>query len=52
MFIFWLGQRRRGLCLATSRWLSAQTISSPTVRPLVQDRWSLDTLQVDLNVRF
>lgn len=34
------------------RYLSAQTISSPTVQPAARDRWSLDSLQVDLNVRF
>jgi hypothetical protein len=34
------------------RYLSASTISSPTVQPKLRDRYSLDTLQVDLNVRF
>jgi hypothetical protein len=34
------------------RYLSASTISSPTVQPQLRDRYSLDTLQVDLNVRF
>ncbi|MDH4391503.1 MAG: putative porin [Aquabacterium sp.] len=36
------------------RWLSARTISSPTVRPglATPDRFSLDNLQVDMHVRF
>ncbi len=34
------------------RYLSARTISSPTVQPALKDRYSIDTLQVDLNVRF
>lgn len=34
------------------RYLSGQTISSPTVQPLRKDRWSVDSLQVDMNVRF
>ena len=34
------------------RYLSGSTISSPTVQPQLRDRHSLDSLQVDLNVRF
>jgi len=34
------------------RYLSAQTISSPTVQPARKDRYGIDSLQVDLNVRF
>jgi hypothetical protein len=34
------------------RYLWARTIDSPTVQPTVKDRFSADTLQVDLNVRF
>lgn len=44
-----------GLARDTSlaaRYLSARTISSPTVQHWLKDRYALDTLQVDLNVRF
>ena len=34
------------------RYLSARTISSPTVQPGLKDRYGVDSLQVDLNVRF
>ncbi len=34
------------------RWLSGRTISSPTVQQGLQDRFGVDNLQVDLNVRF
>ncbi len=34
------------------RLLSARTIDSPTVQPTLKDRFSVDSLQVDLNVRF
>lgn len=34
------------------RYLSARTIDSPTVQPSVKDRFGVDSLQVDLNVRF
>ena len=34
------------------RYLSAQTISSPSVQPAKKDRYGIDSLQVDLNVRF
>jgi hypothetical protein len=34
------------------RYLSGRTISSPTVRYDLTDRYSTDSLQVDLNVRF
>jgi hypothetical protein len=35
-----------------ARWISGRTISSPTVRPGEGDRFGVDTLQVDLNVRY
>jgi hypothetical protein len=35
-----------------ARWLSGRTISSPTVRVGSGDRFSVDSLQVDLNVRY
>jgi hypothetical protein len=34
------------------RWVSGRTISSPTVRPGSGDRFGVDSLQVDLNVRY
>jgi hypothetical protein len=34
------------------RYLSGRTISSPTVQPLLKDRYAVDSLQVDMNVRF
>lgn len=34
------------------RYLSGRTISSPTVQPGLKDRYAVDSLQVDLNVRF
>ena len=34
------------------RWLSGRTISSPSVQQGLLDRFNVDTLQVDLNVRF
>ncbi len=34
------------------RYLSGRTISSPTVQPALKDRYKLDALQVDMNVRF
>jgi hypothetical protein len=34
------------------RYLTARTISSPTVQPSLKDRYSVDSLQVDVNVRF
>jgi hypothetical protein len=34
------------------RYLTARTISSPTVQPGLKDRYAVDSLQVDLNVRF
>ncbi len=34
------------------RYLSGRTISSPTVQPGLKDRYVVDSLQVDLNVRF
>lgn len=34
------------------RWLSGRTISSPTVRAGSGDRFAVDSLQVDLNVRY
>jgi hypothetical protein len=34
------------------RYLSGKTISSPTVQPALGDRYGVDVLQVDLNVRF
>jgi len=36
----------------SARYLSARSISSPTVQPRSRDRYSIDSLQVDLNVRF
>jgi len=36
----------------SARWLSARSISSPTVQPAARDRYGVDSLQVDLNVRF
>jgi len=36
----------------SARFLSARTISSPTVQPQARDRYAVDALQVDLNVRF
>jgi hypothetical protein len=35
-----------------ARWVSGRTISSPTVRPGRGDRFGVDSLQVDLNVRY
>lgn len=35
-----------------ARWTSGRTISSPTVRPRQGDRFAVDSLQVDLNVRY
>ena len=34
------------------RYLSARTLDSPTVRPAAKDKYAIDVLQVDLNVRF
>ena len=34
------------------RYLSGRTISSPTVQPGLKDKYAVDSLQVDLNVRF
>jgi Putative porin len=34
------------------RYLSGRTISSPTVQPTARDSFSVDSLQVDMNVRF
>ncbi len=34
------------------RYLSGRTISSPTLQPGLLDRYSVDSVQVDLNVRF
>ncbi len=34
------------------RWISGRTISSPTVRPDAGDRFGVDSLQVDVNVRY
>lgn len=34
------------------RYLSGRTVSSPTVQPGLKDRYAVDSLQVDLNVRF
>ena len=34
------------------RLLSGRTISSPTVQPGLGDRYSVRSMQVDLNVRF
>jgi hypothetical protein len=34
------------------RYLSAKSIDSPTVQPTLKDRLGVDSLQVDLNVRF
>ncbi len=34
------------------RYLSGRTISSPTVQPELKDRYKLDAMQVDMNVRF
>jgi hypothetical protein len=36
----------------SARYLSARTISSPLVLPQGRDRYAIDNLQVDLNVRF
>jgi Putative porin len=35
-----------------ARWISGRTISSPTVRLLQGDRFGVDSVQVDLNVRY
>lgn len=35
-----------------ARYLSGRNLDSPTVQPTVNDRFSVDSLQVDLNVRF
>jgi hypothetical protein len=34
------------------RYLSAQSIDSPTVRPQAKDRFAVDIYQLDFNVRF
>jgi Putative porin len=34
------------------RYLSGRSISSPTVQPELKDRYKLDAMQVDMNVRF
>jgi hypothetical protein len=35
-----------------ARWISGRTISSPTVRNGLGDRFAADSFQVDLNVRY
>jgi hypothetical protein len=36
----------------SARYLTARTISSPTVQPSLKDHYTIDSVQVDLNVRF
>jgi len=51
----WTASVQYGLARDTQlglRWLSGRTISSPTMQQGLQDRFGVDSLQVDLNVRF
>ncbi len=51
-FVFGLGYAIERNTSLSMRYLSARTIDSPTLQPALRDRFSVDVLQVDLNVRF